>query len=63
MTQKEKLLALLREFDVTPGTVADGDERLVTLAAHRGNVEGYGGSECIFSFRPDGSFNYVAVVE
>lgn len=60
MTDKERLLALLKDFGLTPneyGGIA------VRLAANEGGVNGYPGFFCDFVFTRDGKFADVGVWE
>jgi hypothetical protein len=71
MTDREKLLALMREFGVEPGTGIDfygndantDEAKDVVLMAHKGNVHGFMGFACYFSFDEHGAFEHVSVVE
>jgi hypothetical protein len=71
MTQREKLLALLEEFGVTPSTGAElfgestrPDEAAdVVLIANHGGVEGYQEFYAYFSFDEAGAFESVTVAE
>ena len=60
MSDKERLLALLKDFGVTPsehGGIA------VRLAAQEGGVDGWEGFFCDFVFTPEGKFADVGVWE
>lgn len=67
MTDREKLLALLADFGVTPTQFADvwrGEPmEFVTLEAQEGGVQGYSYFECQFAFTKDGTFQSVGVWE
>ncbi|MCW2725872.1 MAG: hypothetical protein JWN35_2793 [Frankiales bacterium] len=66
MTQRERLLALLAEFGITPAPVEDfemRDPHDVVVAAKHGGVEGYSGFECVFTFDAEGRFVCVGVWE
>jgi len=63
MTDKEKLLALLKEFGIEPGEHENADDNEVVLRAKQGGVDGYDGFVCLFGFESDDSFAYVGVYE
>ncbi|MEV6684422.1 hypothetical protein AB0N28_03600 [Streptomyces sp. NPDC051130] len=64
MTDREKLLALLTEFGVSPSpSEHPEDEHGVTLEAYVGGVAGYSGFLCTFEFTADGEFKNVGVWE
>jgi hypothetical protein len=60
MTDKERLLALLKDFGITPKEYA---ETAVRLAAGEGGVEGCTDFFCDFVFTPEGKFADVGVWE
>lgn len=69
-TDKEKLEALLKEFEITPINpdnlmwapgYATGNDLM--LASGVGGVEGYSMFYCLFKFDEDGSFKSVGVWE
>lgn len=61
MSDKERLLALLRDFGVTPDISDDGCG--VRLLADSGGVEGWTGFFCDFDFNEEGKFKGVGVWE
>lgn len=65
-SQKEKLLELFNDFgiiySVNPNTYRlDVTTNDIVLEAREGNVEGYSGFQCVFTFNEDGSFKSVGV--
>lgn len=71
-TQRERLVALLAEFGITPLNAADDDwtrfdaedtARDVILYADAGGVEGYGSFYARFEFDDAGQFKTVGVWE
>jgi hypothetical protein len=61
VSDRERLLALLRDFGVTPSANADAGD--VELAPGEGGVNGYWGLVCAFRFTPEGAFKGVGVWE
>jgi hypothetical protein len=59
MTDREKLLLLLSQFNLQP----EVDGLSVSLVAKRGGVMGHNGFECTFQFSNQGSFEGVWVWE
>lgn len=59
LTDKERLLELLKSFNITP-ELQDDD---VTLTAGVGNVEGYSYFFCKFKFDENGTFQLVGIWE
>lgn len=59
MTDREKLLALLREWKIQPVL----ENTTVTLEAQFGNVLGYSGFAADFQFDESGKFESVGVWE
>jgi len=62
VSDKERLLALLKDFGVTPTSPSD-DESIVSLEAGAGEVRGYPFFVCNFTFDAEGKFMYVGVWE
>lgn len=63
-TQREKLLALLEEFGITPAPNDEPeDETSVQLQAKVGGVAGWNGFVCYFNFDDEGNFVNVGVWE
>lgn len=57
MTHREKLLALLEEFGITPHPASEWDmPEAVFLVQGHGNFQGYGGFYALFDFDEDGKF-------
>lgn len=64
MTDREKLLALLAEFGITPAPNNEPDTEFdVDLQAQVGGVAGYDRFRCVFTFNEDGAFDGVGVWE
>ncbi|MGW6855833.1 hypothetical protein [Streptomyces xanthophaeus] len=64
LTQREKLLALLTEFGITPAPAKDPEEEFdVVLEAKVGGVGGYSNFVCAFEFKSDGAFSGVGIWE
>jgi hypothetical protein len=62
VTDKERLLALLKDFGII-GFIADQDEQTVRLEAGEGGVMGSPGFVVDFCFDADGKFKDVGVWE
>lgn len=60
VNDRERLLALLRDFGLTPSEYGDA---VVRLAVSEGGVEGYTGLFCDFVFMNEGEFAEVGVWE
>lgn len=67
MTDREKLLALLAEFDIHPlqkdRNELTFDRNEVSLVAGSGNVGGYDGFEATFIFDEQGKFQHLHIWE
>lgn len=62
LTDKQRLLALLKDFGVTPTSPSD-DDSIVGLERGVGEVRGYPFFVCNFTFDDTGKFMYVGVWE
>lgn len=66
-TDKQRLIDLLSDFGVTPQLGEEGvnesDAETVTLEARKGEVVGYVGFVCVFSFDRNEKFVSVGVWE
>lgn len=60
MSDKERLLALLKDFGLTPSEYGQG---VVRLEAGSGGVHGHSGFFVDFEFTADGTFEDVGVYE